>query len=132
MANATQLYDDYIHFLLEQGRTAEALQTAEYSRAQTLAEGLGILQKSSSRATAAVNPQQVAQHAGGTILFYWLGSKQSCLWAVTRGQIRLFHLPPASEIDAAVQSYRKALLGPRDVLQTSNPEGTKQIGRAHV
>ena len=125
MANATQLYDDYIHFLLEQGRTAEALQTAEYSRAQTLAAGLGILQKSSSRATAAVNPQQVAQHAGGTILFYWLGSKQSCLWAVTRGQIRLFHLPPASEIDAAVQSYRKALLGPRDVLQTANPEGAK-------
>jgi CHAT domain-containing protein/Tfp pilus assembly protein PilF len=125
MANATQLYDDYIHFLLEQGRTLEALQTAEYSRAQTLAEGLGILKKSSSRTTAAVNPQQIAQHAGGTILFYWLGSKQSCLWAVTRDQIRLFHLPPASEIDAAVQSYRKALLGPRDVLQTANPEGAK-------
>jgi CHAT domain-containing protein len=44
---------------------------------------------------------------------------------VTRGQIRLFHLPPASEIDAAVQSYRKALLGPRDVLQAANPEGAQ-------
>jgi len=125
MANATQLYDDYIHFLLERGRTVEALQTAEYSRAQTLAEGLGILQKSSSRTTAAVNPQHIAQHAGGTILFYWLGSKQSCLWAVTQDQVRLFPLPPASEIDAAVQSYRKALQGPRDVLQTANSDGTK-------
>jgi len=125
MANATQLYDDYIHFLLEQGKTAEALQTAEYSRAQTLAEGLGLLQKSPARSPATVNPQRVARDAGGTILFYWLGPKQSCLWAVTQDQVRLFQLPPASEIDAAVQSYRKALLGPRDVLQTANPEGTK-------
>ena len=125
MANATQLYDDYIHFLLEQGKTAEALQTAEYSRAQTLAEGLGLLQKRSTRTPATVNPREIARAAGGTILFYWLGSKQSCLWAVTQDQVRLFQLPPAAEIDAAVQSYRKALLGPRDVLQTANPEGSK-------
>jgi CHAT domain-containing protein/Tfp pilus assembly protein PilF len=125
MANAAHLYDDYIHFLLEQGKTAEALQAAEYSRAQTLAEGLGLLQKSSPRAPANVNPRQIARDAGGTILFYWLGPKQSCLWAVTQDQVRLFRLPPASEIDAAVQGYRKALLGPRDVLQTANPEGTK-------
>ena len=125
MANATQLYDDYIHFLLEQGKTVQALQTAEYSRAQTLAEGLGLLQKTSSRAPAAVNPRQIARDVGGTILFYWLGAKQSCLWAVTQDQIRLFQLPPAREIDAAVQGYRKALLGPRDVLQTANPEGAK-------
>ncbi len=45
MANGAQLYDDYIHFLLAQGKTEEALQTAEYSRAQTLAEGLGLSQK---------------------------------------------------------------------------------------
>jgi CHAT domain-containing protein/Tfp pilus assembly protein PilF len=125
MANGAQLYDDYIHFLLEQGKTVEALQTAEYSRAQTLAEGLGLSQKSSSRAPTTVDPQQLARDAGGTILFYWLGPKQSCLWSVTKEEIKLFQLPPASEIDAAVQSYRKALLGPRDVLQTANSDGTK-------
>jgi CHAT domain-containing protein/Tfp pilus assembly protein PilF len=125
MANATQLYDDYIHFLLEQGKTAEALQTAEYSRAQTLAEGLGLSQKTSSRLPATVDARQIARHAGGTILFYWLGPKQSCLWAVTADEIRLFQLPPAPEIDAAVQSYRKVLLGPRDALQTANVEGTR-------
>ncbi|HWY57493.1 MAG TPA: CHAT domain-containing tetratricopeptide repeat protein [Terriglobales bacterium] len=125
MTNATQLYDDYIHFLLQRGKTGEALQAAEYSRAQTLAEGLGLLQKSPHRVAAALDPRQIARNAGGTILFYWLGPKQSCLWAVTRDRVRLFQLPPASEIDAAVQSYRKALLSPRDVLQTANPEGTK-------
>jgi CHAT domain-containing protein len=125
MANGTQLYDDYIHFLLEQGKTAEALQTAEYSRAQTLAEGLGLLENRSTRAPATVNPRQIARDARGTILFYWLGPKQSCLWAVTPDQVRLFQLPPASEIDAVVQSYRKALVASRDVLQTANLEGTK-------
>ncbi len=125
MANGAQLYDDYIHFLIEQGKTGEALQTAEYSRAQTLAEGLGLLQKSSSRAPATANPQQLARDARGTILFYWLGPKQSCLWAVTKDEVKLFQLPPAAEIEAAVQSYRKALLGPRDVLQTANPDGSK-------
>ncbi len=125
MANGAQLYDDYVHFLLEQGKTVDALQTAEYSRAQTLAEGLGLSQKSSSRGSGTVNPQQLARDAGGTILFYWLGRKQSCLWSVTKDEVKLFQLPPAPEIDAAVQSYRKALLGPRDVLQTANPDGTK-------
>jgi CHAT domain-containing protein/Tfp pilus assembly protein PilF len=125
MTNGAQLYDDYIHFLIEQGKTAEALQTAEYSRAQTLAEGLGLLQRSSSKSPATVNPLHIARDVGGTILFYWLGPKQSCLWVVTKDEIRLFQLPPASEIDAAVQSYRKALMGPRDVLQTANPEGAK-------
>jgi CHAT domain-containing protein/Flp pilus assembly protein TadD len=125
MANGAQLYDDYIHFLLKQGKTAEALQAAEYSRAQTLAEGLGLLQRSSSKSSATVNPLRIARDVGGTILFYWLGPKQSCLWVVTKDQIRLFQLPPAPEIDAAVQNYRKALMGSRDVLQTANPEGTK-------
>jgi CHAT domain-containing protein/Tfp pilus assembly protein PilF len=125
MTNAAQLYDDYIRFLLEQGKTAEALQTAEYSRAQTLAEGLGLLQKSPSKSPATVNPLQIARDVGGTILFYWLGPKRSCLWLVTKDEIRLFQLPPATEIDAAVQNYRKALVGSRDVLQTANSEGTK-------
>jgi CHAT domain-containing protein len=125
MANGTQLYDDYIHFLLEQGKTSEALQTAEYSRAQTLAEGLGLLEKRSTRSPATFNPRQIARGAGGTVLFYWLGPKQACLWTVTQDNVRLFQLPPVSEIDAAVQSYRKALVASRDVLQTANPEGRK-------
>jgi len=125
MTNAAQLYDDYIRFLLAQGKTAEALQAAEYSRAQTLAEGLGLLQKSTSRSPATLNPQEIARRTHATILFYWLGPKQSYLWSATPERVSLFQLPAASEIDAAVQSYRKALLGPRDVLQTANPDGTK-------
>ena len=41
-ANASSIYDDYIHFLVSKGKTVEALQVAEYSRGRTLAEGLGL------------------------------------------------------------------------------------------
>jgi CHAT domain-containing protein len=125
MANAAHLYDDYIHFLLTQGKTAEALEIADFSRARTLAGGLGVLRKASFDVPAALWPRQVARRVGGTILFYWLGPKESFLWAVTSDRIVQFQLPSVAEIDAAVERYRKALLGPRDVLQTANPEGVK-------
>jgi CHAT domain-containing protein/Flp pilus assembly protein TadD len=123
-ANASRMYDDYIHFLVAQGKTEEALQVAEYSRGRTLAEGLGLLRKGTSFALDPLNARQVARRAGGTILFYWLGDKQSFLWAITPQKTSLFSLPPAAEIDAAVQRFQKALVGPQDVLENSNDDGT--------
>jgi CHAT domain-containing protein/Flp pilus assembly protein TadD len=123
LSNATHIYDDYIHFLVAQGRAAEALQVADYSRGRTLAEGLGLLQKATSFQAGSVDVHAVARRAGATILFYWLGEKQSYLWAVTRSKTRLFTLPPGSEIDAAVLRYRRALAGPQDVLESADPDG---------
>jgi CHAT domain-containing protein len=123
LTNASRIYDDYIHFLVSRGKTNQALQVADYSRARTLSEGLGLLPKGTSFAPDPLNPQQAAKRASGTILFYWLGEKQSYLWAITHQKISLFLLPSASEIDAAVQRYRKALVGPQDVLETANADG---------
>jgi CHAT domain-containing protein len=123
LTNASRIYDDYIHFLVTQGKADYALQVADYSRARTLAEGLGFLQKGTSFSPAPLNAQDVARRARGTILFYSLGEKQSYLWAITSQKTNLFPLPPASEIDAVVQRYRKALLGPQDVLETANNDG---------
>jgi CHAT domain-containing protein len=123
-ANASRIYDNYIHFLVAQGKTEEALQVAEYSRGRTLAEGLGLLRKGTSFALDPLHAQQVARRAGGTILFYWLGDKQSFLWAITAQKTSLFSLPPASEIDAVVQRFQKALVGPQDVLENANDDGT--------
>jgi CHAT domain-containing protein len=125
LANATHLYDDYVHFLVEQGKTRKALQVADYSRAQTLMEGLGLLHHNSTFHPTPVNAQQVSRLARSAILFYWLGPAESYLWAVTPHQTALFRLPPESEIDALVQRYRKALTGPRDVLETANPDGRR-------
>jgi len=123
LTNASRIYDDYIHFLITRGETSQALQVADYSRARTLTEGLGLLPKTSSFAPDPLNAQQAAKRAGGAILFYWLGEKQSYLWAITSRKTSLFPLPSKSEIDAAVQRYQKALVGPQDVLETANADG---------
>ena len=123
LSNAARIYDDYIHFLVAQGRGVEALEVADYSRGRTLAEGLGLLQKAPSSQAGSMDPQGVARRAGGTILFYWVGEKQSYLWAVTPTRTRLFTLPPRSKIDGAVLRYRRALGGPQDVLESADQDG---------
>jgi CHAT domain-containing protein len=125
LANAAHLYDDYIHFLLEHGRVDDALGAADYSRAQTLAEGLGISRKVSALDRNPLHARQVARRSDAAILFYWLGPERSYLWAVTPKGTTLFQLPAASEITGLVERYRKALVGPRDVLDSANQDGGK-------
>ena len=121
--NASRIYDDFVHFLVARGKTDEALRWADYSRARTLAEGLGLLAKNSAAAPTALDVHAIAHRAHGTILFYWLGKRQSYLWAATPQKTALFTLPPGPKIDAAVQRYRKALSGPQDVLESKNADG---------
>jgi len=123
LANATSLYEDYVRFLLSEKKPAEALSVADHARARTLAEGLGQLPKNESVLPRALDAQRIARTAGGPILYYFLGEKQSYLWAVTSQKTSLFQLPPASEIEAAVRRYRKALETPKDLAESLNPDG---------
>lgn len=123
LTNASRIYDDYIHFLVGQGKTNDALQVAEYSRGRTLSEGLGLLQKGSSFKLDPLNAQQIARRAGGTVLFYWLGEEQSYLWAITPQKISLFPLPSVAEIKTRVDRYRKAIIDQRESLQTASDDG---------
>ena len=126
--NAAHIYDDYVQFLILQGKSDDALRWADYNRARTLLEGLGLLSKGSSSASypgpPPLNPRDISRQAKGVLLFYWLGEKQSYLWAITPEKTSLFPLPPGADIDAMVQRYRTALKGPQDVLESS------QDGRA--
>ncbi len=121
--NSRHVYDDYVHFLVENKKTEDALRWADFSRARTLTEGLGLLANGAAAGPPALNPQQIARQARGTILFYWLGEKQSYLWAITPQKTGLFTLPPGSQIDAVVQRYRQALAGPQDVLASADQDG---------
>jgi CHAT domain-containing protein len=123
LTNASRIYDDYIHFLVSQGKIDEALRVAEYSRGRTLTEGLGLLQKGISFKLEPLNAEQIAGRAGGTVLFYWLGEEQSYLWAITPQKVKLFPLPPAAEIKARVERYRKAIIEQRESLQTASDDG---------
>ena len=122
-ANAAGIYDDYIRFLVNQGKTNEALQVAEYQRGRTLAEGLGLLAKDATFKPDSLNSQAIARKIGGTILFYWLGEKQSYLWAITPQKTATFTLPPKSEIEATAQRYRKALADQQEFLERTSDDG---------
>jgi CHAT domain-containing protein len=123
LTNASRIYDDYIHFLVARSKKDGALQVADFSRGRTLAEGLGLLQRETSFKPVALDAQGVARRTGATILFYWLGEKESYLWAITPQKTALFDLPPGTEIDAAAQRYRRDLGGPRDVLESADGDG---------
>ena len=123
LANATRIYDDYIHLLVQQGRSDEALDAADRSRARTLAQGLGVPLNDTSFRPAHLNPRQIARRTGATLLFYWLGQKQSHLWAITPEKITLIQLPAQTEIVARVERYRKALLDVENPRQASNEDG---------
>ncbi len=121
-ANATGLYDGYIHLLVEQGRVEEALAIADQSRARTLAQGLGMVESKAAR-LAALHPRQIAQSSGATLLFYWLGAQHSYLWAITPSKITLIPLPAQKEISARAERYRRALLDGEDPRRDGNEDG---------
>ncbi len=123
LANGEPIYDDYIHFLITRGRTNEALRWADYSRARTLAEGLGFVSKGMSLGPPPLDAQELASRTDSTILFYWLGQRSSYLWAITPKQVQLFSLPSSEEIDAIIERYNRALGGPKDVLDSGNLDG---------
>jgi CHAT domain-containing protein/Tfp pilus assembly protein PilF len=120
--NARHVYDDYVHLLVANNKTEDALRWADFSRARTLAEGLGYLPNAGSVEPPALDAKQIARRAGATLLFYWLGEKQSYLWAITPRKIEWFPLPPGKTIDAAVQRYGEALQV-QDVLASADRDG---------
>jgi CHAT domain-containing protein len=122
-ANAAGIYDDYIRFLVTKNKTNEALQIAEYQRGRTLTEGLGVLQKGTTFKPDDPKAQATAHKVGGTILFYWLGEKQSYLWAITPQTTAIFTLPPRSQIEPIAQRYRKSLAEQQEFLQRTTDDG---------
>jgi CHAT domain-containing protein len=123
LTNGWRIYDDYVHFLVSRGKTNDALRWADHSRARTLSEGLGLLAKGAAGGPPPLNAPEIARRSQGLLLYYWLGERQSYLWAITTQKTSLFTLPPGAEIDAAVQRYRMALAGPVDVLTSGDNDG---------
>ncbi len=123
LVNASRIYDDYLRFLVNQGRSTEALRLAEESRARTLTEGLRLSGQENSAKPATFSPQAIARASQAVILFYWLGEKESFLWAITPSRVQQFLLPPGADITALSRTYRKSLVGPRDPAASANAAG---------
>jgi len=123
LTNATPIYDDYIHFLVSHGKAGEALNVADQSRARTLAQGLGFASAQKSFTPVTLHPQQIARKTGATLLFYWLGAKQSYLWAITPKKAAVFPLPAQAQLTPLIERYRQTLLGPIDPADAGNEDG---------
>jgi CHAT domain-containing protein len=123
LSSGISFYADYIDFLISQGRNDDALRVAELSRARTLEEGLG--KSSEAERLSNVQPKQIAGRLRATLLFYWLGEKQSHLWVITPANTTHVALPAADQIDPLVKSYREALFRSRDPLETDNADAQK-------
>jgi CHAT domain-containing protein/Tfp pilus assembly protein PilF len=122
--NASQVYGDYAEYLVNHGRSDEALKLIDLGRARTLLEGLGIAKKEArSLLSENLDAKGVARRLHGTILSYWLGPTESYLWAITSSQVKLFKLPKESEISELVRSYQKSIQASNDVLAANNDAG---------
>ncbi|MGA2277486.1 MAG: CHAT domain-containing protein [Terracidiphilus sp.] len=122
-ANATGIYDDYIHLLIEEGRSEEALAAADSSRARTLAQGLGLVEEKPVFQPGVLNPCRIAKSSGATLLFYWLDNQSSYLWVITPAKITLLQLPAQDEIVEHIARYRKAMLEMEDLQRDGNQDG---------
>ena len=125
LSGGIEFYDDYVDFLVAHGRSRDALKVAELCRARTLEEGLGVSAQAEKVALRNFRPEQIARRLKATLLFYWVGEKQSHLWVVAPAKTTHLTLPAANQIDPLVKSYREALLGVRDPLETGDTAGQK-------
>ncbi len=120
--NAKPIYDDYVGFLMAKGDVASACAIADLSRAQTLAEGLG-LRASFARSDFDAAGNRCAQPATGIVLAYWVAPTRSYLWVLTPEAVHAVTLPGEAVLADLVTRYRKALAGPLDVRQSANASG---------
>src|SRR5206468_4021902 len=107
--NLIRFYDDYIELLLSNDQRVDALRVAERSRARTLREGLGWLERGEVAARA-FSPTALARAHDATILCYWLAPKRSLLWVVTSDRVEVVRLPPKQVIEAQIDVYRREIL----------------------
>jgi CHAT domain-containing protein len=125
LASAIEFYDDYITFLVGQNRMLEALRAADLARARTLEDGLQSASKVASHPLNPLPPHQLATRLKSTLLFYWLGEKQSHLWVITSAAVTHLALPPAEQIEPLLKLYHEALFQSRDPLETGNADAQK-------
>lgn len=117
-------YQDYVEFLMNAGRVAQALEVAESCRARLLAEKLG-LERMAIRPATAGDFRATARAARAVLLSYWLAPRRSFLWVVTPDTVQSFSLPPEKEISRLVEAYTNILLQVRDPIETLNATGLR-------
>jgi len=123
LSSLVRFYRSYVDFLVERGQIARALEVVESSRARILRERL--TNAAPQTTLTASELEALARSTHRIFLSYWLGPKQSYVWAITPSNIQMFTLPPEKEIRGLVDGYRTLIEDLRDPVESQNPAGLK-------
>ena len=120
LENANDIYADYTEFLVHQHRPDEALTVVDASRAEALADGLGLSaangESSGLQRAPGLNARAIAARLQATILVYSLRPKSSYLWVVTPARQQFYQLSGSETIVPLIQLHTKAILASKDLL----------------
>lgn len=122
IASIGRFYDEYIDFLVAQGRGIDALRVADESRARLLRErlrGNGFVPDRLS------DYPRLARDADALLLFYSIAPERSFLWAITADGITLVPLPGENTLRALVDAHQRLILNSRDPLDEAAPAATE-------
>jgi len=123
LENGSDLYLDYVNYLIHEHRTEEALSVIDESRAEALADGLRLSRPEQKKQTPkAVNARSIAARLQATVLVYSLQPKASYLWVVTPKRQQFYQLAGNETILPLIQLHTKMILASTDVLsQPASP-----------
>jgi CHAT domain-containing protein len=110
---------EYVDFLMSHGRTEQALEAAEASRARILTERTGLSR--STQTSNAARYKQLARESGSIFLSYWIAPKRSYVWLVSPNQIVAYTLAPESRIASRVEHYRSLIENLQNPLEIDDP-----------
>ena len=120
LENASDIYSDYTEFLVNQHRTDEALNVVDQSRAEALADGLGLSavkgESQGSQKTRGLNAKAIAARLQATILVYSLRPNVSYLWAITPTRQQFYPIAGSETILPQIQLHTKMILASKDLL----------------
>jgi len=114
-SHAGRYYDDYIRFLFATEQPRKAFQVAEFSRARTLAEGVGLKAPARPSDIRIEAVQAFLAQRKKTILAYWLAPEHSFLWVISPSRFKLFTLAGEQEIAQKIEQYNQTLLGRENI-----------------
>jgi CHAT domain-containing protein len=104
---------------MSHGRTEQALEAAEASRARILTERTGLSR--STQTSNAARYKQLARESGSIFLSYWIAPKRSYVWLVSPNQIVAYTLAPESRIASRVEHYRSLIENLQNPLEIDDP-----------
>jgi CHAT domain-containing protein/tetratricopeptide (TPR) repeat protein len=127
LENGSDLYASYTDYLIREHRADEALSVVDQSRAEALADGLGLSpskgERSGFQRAPGLNTRAIAARLQATILVYSLRPKVSYLWAISPARQQFYELPGSEVVLPLIQSHTKAILASKDVLAQTDAPG---------